>query len=254
VYVQVLWPPPVVAQIGIQNNEDSGDVVVNLLFKTLLDVDGPFTLAQDGWFVNFIGATQHVHLISPADVAALVGDQIDLDDLANVDFTGKVDNSLIYWDADTSTWKVRGPYTLADFVTGTPGANDEIRWTTSGGGHAEWYTPSAPTTSFLGASQGLVTYNNTSGKVTSGSYTFTIASGTLTYARLQYQVSISSGTDCLMQIYKNGVSIGAATVPSMAGSGNGQVSSPVVPVSNGDVFTVGTSGGSVNQNLSIQVW
>lgn len=262
---------------------------VSQFYKNLLDVDAPgggYSLAQDGWIPSFIGSTQHFHLIDPSVLVAIslgevtnVATAVDtaanndflvystgtskwrnlslaavtalvsptFDALTNVDFSGKASGSVPYWDTSgTPTWKQKQ---LASLVAGTATAGYVV---TAVAGVATWAAPSAAGT-FQGASQGYVTYNNTGGNITSGSWSYTAANSTPQFVQLTGEVSINSATDATIQIKKNGTNIADQSCAALAGNGWVNVTSPFVPCTSGDVFTFVTTAGTREQ-FAIQAW
>lgn len=259
IYVQTLEPPPVVAQIGEQNTAGAGGGGGAVLFKTLADVDGPFTLAQDGYLVRYIGATQHVYLAAPSSIASAVAPgvaaAIDLTDISDVDTTGIGNNYLLYWDSGTSTWKVRAPYTLADFVFGTPNNGDVVTWD-SGDNRAEWAAGGGGSTTppnVIGRSTGLVTYDTTAGLITTSGTNW--VSATTGYAQLQAVATFGSGVETSILIQKNGVTIAGQSNSGMAGASNYlSCISFIVPMVATDQFSYVLGPGLTIANWAIAVW
>jgi hypothetical protein len=108
-----------------------------VLFKTLADVDGPFTSGQDGYLVSYIGSSSHVHLVSPASLATAVLAGATLESLGDVSVGGITSGQVLEWNG--TAWV---PYTIpASFaVSGTATNGYEI---TSVSGTPTWTAPPA---------------------------------------------------------------------------------------------------------------
>lgn len=78
-----------------------------MLFKTLADVDGPFTSGQDGYLVSYIGSSSHVHLVAPSSLAGAVLAGATLGSLGDVSVGGATTGQVLEWNG--TDWV---PFTL----------------------------------------------------------------------------------------------------------------------------------------------